>query len=179
MEDEKILELYRSGLQEQAFREIVKEYSERLYWHVRGLIGSHDETDDLLQEIFIKIWAALPSFRGESRLFTWLYRIATNESLNWLQKQRVRAALRFESLSAAAELKIDNDPYFDGDKAERLLSKAVAKLPPKQKAVFNMRYYDELSYEEISEILGSSVSSLKASYHFAQEKVRKELEEKS
>lgn len=166
-------------MHEQAFRAIVESYSERLYWHVRSLTGSHEDTDDLLQEIFIKIWAALPSFRGESRLFTWLYRIATNESLNWLQRQRVRAALRFESFGAASEMKIDNDPYFDGDKAERLLSKAVAKLPPKQKAVFNMRYYDEMSYEDIAEILGSSVSSLKASYHFAQEKIRKELSEKA
>lgn len=166
-------------MHEQAFRAIVESYSERLYWHVRSLTGSHEDTDDLLHEIFIKIWAALPSFRGESRLFTWLYRIATNESLNWLQRQRVRAALRFESFGAASEMKIDNDPYFDGDKAERLLSKAVAKLPPKQKAVFNMRYYDEMSYEDIAEILGSSVSSLKASYHFAQEKIRKELSEKA
>ncbi len=162
---------------EQIFNKIVSTYSERLYWHVRRFVLSHEDTDDLLQEIFIKIWAALPSFRGESQLFTWVYRIATNETLNFLRKQKVRAALRFQSIDAELENRIDSDPYFAGTQAERELSKAVARLPEKQRQVFIMRYYDDLSYEEISSITGTSVGSLKASYHFASEKIRETLKD--
>lgn len=175
MTDEEIIGLYRGGQGEKAFKEIVAAYSERLYWHVRRFVCSHEDTDDLLQEIFIKIWSALPSFRGDSRLFTWIYRIATNETLNWLHKQKVRALLRFESIDTELADKVDDDPYFNGDEARRLLLKAIAKLPKKQKSVFCMRYFDDLSYEDISEILGTSVGALKASYHFAAEKIRAEL----
>ena len=178
MTDEEIIGLYRSGQKERAFKGIVDTYSERLYWHVRGFVCSHEDTDDLLQEIFIKIWSALPSFRGDSRLFTWIYRIATNETLNWLHKQKIRAALRFESLDASLADKIDDDSFFNGDEAQRLLFKAIAKLPKKQKSVFCMRYFDDMSYEDISEVLGTSVGALKASYHFASEKIRAELENK-
>ena len=176
MTDEEIIGLYRGGQGEKAFKEIVAAYSERLYWHVRRFVCSHEDTDDLLQEIFIKIWSALPSFRGDSRLFTWIYRIATNETLNWLHKQKVRALLRFESIDTELADKVDDDPYFNGDEARRLLLKAIAKLPKKQKSVFCMRYFDDLSYEDISEILGTSVGALKASYHLAAEKIRAELE---
>lgn len=176
MTDQEIISLYREGRTEQAFNEIVRSYSERLYWHVRRFVVSHEDTDDLLQEIFVKIWAALPSFREEAQLFTWLYRIATNETLNFLNKKKVRAVLSFESITSAMESFIDEDPYFDGDEAERLLSKAVTHLPNKQRTVFCMRYYDDLSYEQISEILGTSVGALKTSYHIAQEKIRVFLE---
>ena len=148
MTDKEILELYKAGEREKAFGEIVESYSERLYWHVRRFLCSHEDTDDLLQEIFIKIWSSLSSFRGDSSLYTWIYRIATNESLNFLQKQKIRAALRFESM----------------------------RLPAKQRTVFIMRWFDDLSYEDISEILGTSVGALKASYHFASEKIKTELE---
>lgn len=178
MTDKEILELYRGGRQQEAFKHIVKEYSERLYWHVRSLVCSHEDADDLVQEIFIKVWTSLPSFRGDAQLYTWLYRIATNESLNFLNKQKVRAALAFESLSDNLVRKVEDDPYFNGDEAQKLLSVAIQKLPQKQKAVFCMRYYQELSYEDISEITGSSVGALKASYHFAYEKIKKELQEK-
>ncbi len=178
MTDEEIIGLYRNGQKERAFRELVAAYSERLYWHIRGFVFSHEDTDDLLQEIFIKVWSALPSFRGDSRLFTWVYRIATNETLNWLHKLKVRSILKFESIGSELAEKIEDDPYFNGDEAQRLLFKAIAKLPEKQKKVFTMRYFDELSYEDISEILGTSVGALKASYHFASEKIRAELEEK-
>lgn len=178
MTDKEILELYRAGHQQEAFNQIVKTYSERLYWHVRSLVCSHEDADDLVQEIYIKVWNSLPSFRGDARLYTWLYRIATNETLNFLNKQKVRAALNFESLTDTLERKVDDDPYFNGNEAERLLSKAIQHLPQKQKAVFCMRYYQELSYEDISEITGSSVGALKASYHFAYEKIKKELQEK-
>ena len=115
-------------------------------------------------------------FRGDSRLFTWIYRIATNETLNWLHKQKVRAILKFESIDTELADKIDDDPYFNGGEAQRLLFKAIARLPQKQKSVFCLRYFDDLSYEDISEILGTSVGALKASYHFASEKIRAELQ---
>ena len=175
MDDKEILDLYGSGHRERAFKEIVDSYSERLYWHVRRFLCSHEDTDDLLQEIFLKIWSALPSFRAESQLYTWIYRIATNETLNFLNKQKVRAALQFESLSTRLVDKIDEDPWFDGDQLQRNLMKAVQKLPEKQKLVFTMRWFEDLSYEDISEILGTSVGALKASYHFAVEKIKAEL----
>jgi len=160
---------------EARFNEIVEAYSERLYWHVRRFVLSHEDTDDLLQEIFLKIWNALPSWRGEAQIYTWVYRIATNEALNFLRREKVRSALRFRSLDEEMERRIDNDLYFNGTDAERALSKEVAKLPEKQRQVFIMRYYDELPYEKISEILNTSVGSLKASFHIAQEKIRSAL----
>ena len=160
------------------FNKIVKDYSERLYWHVRDMVGSHDDANDLLQEIFIKIWAALPSFRGDAQLFTWAHRIATNETLNFLRKKKVRSVLSFERITNAEE-RIADDPYFNGGQAERLLVKALNKLPPKQKAVFSMRYYDDMKYEDIAEIMNCSVGSLKASYHFAYQKIKDELKKYS
>ena len=160
---------------ERLFNEIVRDYSERVYWHVRRFVNNHEDADDLVQEIFLKIWTALPSFRGDAQLFTWVYRIATNETLNWLRREKVRSALRFTSIDSEMERRIDSDPFFDGDAADRALSKAVAKLPEKQRQVFVMRYYDELPYEEMSAVLGTSVGALKASYHIAQEKVRAAL----
>ncbi len=160
---------------EKVFNEIVETYSERLYWHVRRFTCSHEDTDDLLQDIFIKIWKALPSFRGEAQLYTWVFRIATNETLNFLRKEKVRSLLRFQSADAEIERKIDSDPYFNGTQAERALSKEIAKLPEKQRIVFIMRYYDDMPYEDISQVLDTSVGSLKASYHIAQEKIREAL----
>ena len=160
---------------ERLFNEIVKDYCERVYWHVRRFVNNHEDADDLVQEIFLKIWTALPSFRGEAQLFTWIWRIATNETLNWIRREKVRAALRFTTIDAEMERRIDSDPFFDGDAADRALSKAVAKLPEKQRQVFILRYYDEMPYEQMSEVLGTSVGALKASYHIAQEKVRAAL----
>ena len=175
MTDSEIIGLYQDGQRERAFEKIVENYSERLYWHVRHFVLSHEDTDDLLQEIFVKIWAALPSFRGEAQLFTWIYRIATNETLNFLRKQKVRSALAFQRLDAWTERRIDDDPYFNGDAVQRALLKAVAKLPDKQRQVFILRYFEEMKYEEISQVLGTSVGSLKASYHIAYEKLKAEL----
>ena len=153
----------------------MKEYRERLYWHVRRMVGSHEDADDLLQEIFLKIWTALPSFRGEAQLYTWVWRIATNETLNYLRRQKVRAALRFTSADEMVARKIEGDPYFNGTAAQRELWKAVARLPEKQRQVFVMRWWDELGYEDISAITGTSVGALKASYHIAQEKIKLNL----
>ncbi|MBR3989436.1 MAG: RNA polymerase sigma factor [Bacteroidales bacterium] len=160
---------------EQVFNGIVKQYSERLYWHVRRMVGSHEDADDLLQEIFLKIWTALPSFRGEAQLYTWVWRIATNETLNFLRKEKVRALLRFSSADEMAAQRVAADPYFNGTDAEREMAKAIARLPEKQRQVFIMRWWDELSYEEISAITGTSVGALKASYHIAQEKIKLNL----
>ena len=189
MPDEEILGLYRAGERERAFGELVGSYSERLYWHVRGLVGSHEDTDDLLQDIFVKVWTGLDGFRGDARLFTWLFRIATNESLNFLRKRNLRQALGLESRGAGggtgaaetqdgdaagvpAERIADRDPWFNGDEAQRLLARAMAQLPPKQRAVFQMRYFEEMPYEQMAQVLGTSTGALKASYHFAYEKVK-------
>ena len=162
----------------QTFDKIVSEYGERLYWHVRRFTMSHEDADDLLQDIYIKVWNALPSFRGEAHLFTWLYRIATNEALNYIRKNRFKAALQRESLETIMNNSIDDDPHFDGNELQRELYKAINSLPPKQKAVFNMRYFDELPYDQIAEITGTSEGALKASYHHAYNKVKAELEKK-
>ncbi len=177
MTETEIISLIGEGGLEKAFGAIVDTYSEKLYWHVRHMVGSHEDADDLMQEIFIKVWTALPSFKGEARLYTWLWRIATNESLNFLRRRRLRSALSFKSLSAGDDV-CARDPYFNGDEAQALLMKAVSGLPPKQKAVFLMRYYSEMKYEDISEILKTSVGSLKASYHIAEQKIRAELQKK-
>ena len=175
MQDGDIIRLYRGGDRERAFSEIVKAYGERLYWHVRRFVCCHEDADDLVQEIFVKIWAALPSFREEAQLFTWIYRIATNETLNFLRRQKVRAALSFRSIDSEMERMIDEDPWFDGDAAQRRLMKAMQKLPDKQRVVFALRYFDDMKYEDISRITGTSTGALKASYHIAYEKIKKEL----
>ena len=176
MKDREIIELYSCGRHEEAFRGITDAYTERLYWHVRRFVCSHDDTNDLLQDIFIKIWTALPSFRGDSGLYTWIYRIATNEVLNHLRRQKVKSLLSFESISASLEKKIDEDIYFNGNELQRELHKAIQRLPQKQRIVFSLRYFDELKYEEISEITGTSIGALKASYHHAYNKIKEELQ---
>ncbi len=174
--DKEIVSMLRAEKKEQAFNALVQEYKERLYWHIRRFTCSHEDADDLLQETFIKIWGALDSFKGASSLFTWVYKIATNEALNFLRKKKVRSILQMESLENVLWKKIDEDPYFNGNEVQRQLHKAIQKLPEKQRLVFNLRYFDELSYNEISEILNTSPGSLKASYHHAYVKIKDELE---
>ena len=178
MTDFEIIGLYRDGKHEQAFNLIVDTYSERLYWHIRRFVCNHEDTDDLLQDVFMKIWAALPSFRGDARLFTWIYRIATNVTLNHLRKDRFKTLLSFENLQGVLERRIDEDPSFNGDKLQAALHKALQALPEKQRLVFSLRYFDEMKYEDISAITGTSTGALKASYHHAYNKIRRELEEK-
>lgn len=177
MHDGQIINLCHNGEYEAAFRGIVETYTERLYWHVRRFLCSHEDTDDLLQDIYIKIWSALPSFRGDSQLYTWIYRIATNEALNWLRKVRRENAISLEAVGDLLASRIDEDPHFNGNAIQRELHKAIQKLPEKQRLVFNMRYFDEMKYEDISEITGTSVGALKASYHHAYVKVRETLED--
>lgn len=178
MTDQEIIQLQRSGEFDKAFNAIVDSYSEQLYWHVRRFLCSHEDTDDTLQDIFIKIWNALPTFKGESRIYTWLYRIATNEVLNFLRRQRIISFIGLDSPTEKLVKKIDEDPYFNGDTLQRELHKAIQRLPQKQKLVFNLRYFDEMKYEDIAEITGTSVGALKASYHHAYNKIKAELEEK-
>lgn len=173
MEDSDIIRLNREGEREQAFNMIMCRYSERLYWHIRRMVTYHDDADDCLQNTLIRVWNALETFRGDSGLYTWLYRIATNECITFLKKQQIRNL--FTGTEAADNLL--SDPYFDGTKAQASLQKAIASLPPKQRAVFNLRYFEEMPYEEISEITGISVGALKASFHHASEKVRKAVKE--
>jgi len=155
---------------ENIFNSLVKDYGERLFWHIRGIVNSHDAADDILQDVYLKAWQALPGFRGESCGFTWLWKIATNESVNYLRKEKLRSYLSLDA--RMADRGPSSDPYFDGDAAQAKLESAIASLPPKQKAVFCMRYYEELPYEEIALITGTSEGALKASYHLAQEKIK-------
>ena len=176
MTDKEIIDLYLSGKQESAFNQIVDTYTERLYWHIRRFLCSHEDSNDLLQDIFIKVWAALPSFRRDAQLYTWIYRIATNEVLNHLRRQKVRAMISLDSVVGILSKKIDEDPYFNGDRLQRELHKAMLRLPEKQRIVFCLRYFDEMKYEDMSQITGTSVGALKASYHHAYNKIKTELE---
>ena len=177
MTDKNIIDLQKSGKLEQAFNAIINSYSERLYWHVRRFVCNHDDTNDLLQEIFIKIWKGLPSFKGNSQVFTWVYRIATNETLTFLRKQKMLSLIHLDSPESNFLRKMECDSYWNGDALQRELHKAIQKLPNKQKLVFNMRYFDEMKYEDIAEITGTSVGSLKASYHHAYNKIQSLLKD--
>lgn len=158
-----------------AFDGIVSLYGERMYWHIRRLVLSHDDADDVLQDCYVKIWKNLPKFRADSGIYTWIYRILVNESLNFLRKRDILS--RFSSIDAesAAVRHIEGDAYFNGDGAQAALYRAIAKLPYKQRLVFEMRYFDEVEYREMSRILGTSEGALKASYHIAYNKIRDEL----
>ena len=170
LDDSDIIRLYKAGSREEAFNHIVKNYGERLYWHIRRLVLVHEDADDLLQNTFVKAWGAMDGFRGESGLYTWLYRIATNETLTFLNKQRPGTLSLSEDPDRVGKL-LKTDRNFDGDKLQIALQQAIASLPPRQRVVFTMRYYDETPYEKISKVLGTSVGALKASYHHAYNKV--------
>ena len=174
-EREIIALLQDSARQREAFECIVKEYSEQLYWQIRRMVLSHDDANDLLQNTFIKAWMNIDYFRGDAKMSTWLYRIALNECLTFLNKQRTSAQLSIDDIQAELVNKLESDPYFDGDKTQKIFLKAVHALPEKQQMVFNLKYFKEMKYEEISEILGTSIGALKASYHHAIKKIEKFL----
>ena len=178
MDDGKIIEIYNSGGQRKAMDEIVRAYSEPLYWHIRKMVVIHEDADDVLQNTFIKIWQNLPTFRQDSKLFTWIYRIATNEAITFLNKKRIKATVSLSDYGTTLANTVASDSAFNGDKLQRILHQAIAKLPPKQKAVFNMRYFDEMKYEDMAEILETSEGALKASYHHAYKKVLDIVKEK-
>lgn len=176
-EEEIITRLQDPQLQREAFGKIVKHYSEPLYWQIRRMVLSHEDANDLLQNTFIKAWSNLEYFRGDARLSTWLYRIALNESLNFLNKQRALNQLSLDDAESAALNKLESDPYFDGDHTQLLFEKAIQTLPEKQRIVFNLKYFQEMKYEDMSDILGTSVGALKASYHHAVKKIEEFLEQ--
>ncbi|MDR2038110.1 MAG: RNA polymerase sigma factor [Bacteroidales bacterium] len=159
------------------FNEIVKRYKVRLYWHIRKILITHEDTDDVLQNTFVKAWRGLVDFRQEAQLYTWLYRIATNESISFLKQKRNRSMLSLEEAGSVLSQSLDNGYYFSGDELQLQLQKAILTLPEKQRIVFNMKYFDEMQYDEISEILGTSVGALKASYHHAIKKIKLYFEE--
>lgn len=177
VEDSEIIEKFaRENTRDESFNLLLKKYQNKIYWHIRRLVIDHDDTDDLVQDVFIKVWKNLANFRSDSQLFTWIYRIATNESITFLNRKKLRNSVSFDDSNGLdlAE-KLADSPYFDGDKAQMKLQKAILTLPEKQRLVFNMKYFDDLKYEEMSEILGTSVGALKASFHIAVKKIEQIL----
>lgn len=156
---------------EQGFRLLMQAFQERLYWHIRRLVGTHADADDVLQNTFIKAWRGIANFEGKSKLYTWLYRIATNESLTFLAQRQRRGTNSLDDPGSLMAVRLRADPYFDGDEIQLRLQIAIAQLPEKQRLVFNFRYHDEMPYEEMSGLTGTSVGALKASYHHAVKKV--------
>ena len=175
-EKEIIALLQEPTRQREAFECIVKEYSEQLYWQIRRLVFSHDDANDILQNTFIKAWINIDYFRGDAKMSTWLYRIALNECLTFLNKQRAANHLSIDEADKELLNKLESDTYFDGDDTQKIFLQAIHTLPEKQQIVFNLKYFKEMKYEEISEIVGTSIGALKASYHHAVKKIEAFLE---
>ncbi len=176
MTDHEIIQLCLDPInREKGYRMLVSAYSKKLYWHIRRMVTDHDDANDVVQNVFIKVWKALPDFRADSKLFTWLYRIATNEAITFVHEKYRRSSVALESEHAAHLSSMRQDAWFDADDTQRLLQLAIDSLPDKQKQVFVMRYYDEMKYEEMEEILGTSQGALKASFHHAVKKVEEFL----
>lgn len=170
--DSELLTLFRDPVtRESAFTAIIKKYQERLYWHVRRMVVEHEDANDVLQNVFIKVWKGLENFREDAQLYTWLYRIATNECLTYLEQQKKRTSVSWDEVESNLENKIKADKDFDANKLEWKLQLAIQQLPEKQRVVFSLRYYDEMPYEEMSRVLETSEGALKASYHHAVKKV--------
>ena len=178
LQDEKafISELLNPKTQNEAFRKLLQLYQKPLYYHIRNMVLNHDDADDVLQNTFIKVFGNLKNFNGDSKLYSWMYRIATNEAITFMQQRAKKQGISNEEAQQKAINKLESDVFFDGDDIQLKLQKAIAKLPEKQRIVFMMKYYDELKYEQISEILGTSVGGLKASYHHAVAKIKEFLE---
>ena len=178
LSDKELLEQFRNEQTlNYAFNLLVRKYQKRLYWHIRKILLNHDDTDDVLQNVFIKVWKNVDGFREDSSLFTWLFRIATNESLSHLQKQRRHSIVSMNEVNDYLTESLESDVYFEGDEIQRKFQLAILQLPNKQRIIFNMKYFDEMKYEEISGVLKTSVGALKASYHFAVKKIEEFLKE--
>jgi len=170
--DKELLSIFREKeSQHYAFNLIVRKYSERLYWQIRKLVITHDDADDVLQNTFVKVWKGLDSFREDSQLFTWLYRIATNEALTFLNQKKRRFFIPWTDVERQMANTLESDEYFSGDELQKKLQQAILTLPEKQRVVFNLKYFEEMQYEEMSAILGTSVGALKSSYHYAVKKI--------
>ena len=175
-EKEIVVLLQDPARQREAFARIVKEYSEQLYWQIRRLVLTHEDANDILQNTFIKAWTNIEYFRGDAKMSTWLYRIALNECLTFLNKQRTSQQLSIDEAEIEMMNQLESDTYFDGDETQKIFLQAVKQLPNKQQMIFNLKYFKEMKYEEISEILGTSIGALKASYHHAVKKIESFLE---
>ncbi|MEO7212056.1 MAG: RNA polymerase sigma factor [Mucilaginibacter sp.] len=173
IDDCEILSKFQNGsTRKEAFNNLLKKYQQKVYWHVRRMVINHNDADDLVQDVFIKVWKALPGFRQDARLYTWLYRIATNECITFLNKKKQRNNISIDEVDAELSGSLTAASYFYGDKAALKLQQAILTLPDKQRLVFNMKYYDDLKYDEMSEILGTSTGALKASFHLALKKIQ-------
>ncbi|WP_435416182.1 RNA polymerase sigma factor [Polaribacter aestuariivivens] len=181
MTDEIVLinQLKNTSTREKAFRELISLYKQRLYWHIRKIVISHDDADDVLQNTFIKVYRNIDKFNQESKLFSWMYRIATNESITFINKRAKERNVDITDVQQHLASTLESDVYFSGDEIQLILQKAIATLPQKQQLVFNMKYFDELKYEEISEILETSVGALKASYFHAVKKIENYIKSKT
>ncbi|MEN8123783.1 MAG: RNA polymerase sigma factor [Bacteroidota bacterium] len=172
-----IKQLQNKETQNKAFKELLDLYKERLYWHIRKIVISHDDADDVLQNTFIKIFKNIEKFNEKSKLYSWMYRIATNESITHINKKAIMYKIDSDDIRKQMIDKLESDVYFEGDEIQLKLQKALATLPQKQQLVFNMKYFDDMKYDEISEILDTSVGALKASYHHARKKIETYLKE--
>jgi len=171
-ETELISKLQDKGNKDNAFKELVAQYKERLYWHIRNIVKSHDDADDVLQNTFIKVYKSIDGFKGNSKLYSWLYRIATNEAITLLNKNAKRLQITNQEVQDLALNNIESDVYFEGDAIQLKFQKAIITLPEKQQLVFNMKYFQELKYKEMAIILDTSEGALKASYHIATKKIK-------
>ncbi len=170
--DSQLLQEFRDpARKEAAYTSIVKKYQEKLYWHVRRMVVDHDDANDVLQNVFIRVWNGLENFREDAQLYTWLYRIATNECLTFLEQKKKRSSVSFSDVEEGLSNQIKADKHFDPDKLEWKLQVAIQQLPEKQRVVFTLRYYDEMPYEQMSKVLDTSEGALKASYHHAVKKI--------
>lgn len=172
LDDFELLQQFKQPAEkEKAFTQIIKKYQERLYWHIRRMVVDHEDANDILQNMFVKVWKGLENFREDSQLYTWLYRIATNECLTFLDQQKRRAIVSLSDVETGLSNKIKSEQGFDPNQLEWKLQLAIQQLPERQRLVFNLRYYDEMPYEQMSRILETSEGSLKASYHHAAKKI--------
>lgn len=175
--DEFILSLIRENESfERGFKLLMEKYQQKIYWLVRRFLIDHDDSDDVVQEIFIKVWKNIGQFNEQSQLFTWIYRISTNEALSFLRKKKLMATLRLSDFEYELSMKLETDPYFSGDQIQMKLQKAMLTIPTKQRLTFQLHYFQELKYEDIASITGTSVGALKASYHLAVKKIEKYLQ---
>jgi RNA polymerase sigma-70 factor (ECF subfamily) len=170
-DNELISQFKNAATKERGFTAIIKKYQEKLYWHIRRMVVEHEDANDVLQNVFIRVWNGLENFREDSQLYTWLYRIATNECLSFLEQQKKRASVHLSDVESALSNKIKADKHFDANKLEWKLQLAIQQLPEKQRIVFTLRYYDEMPYEQMSQVLETSEGALKASYHHAVKKI--------
>lgn len=176
LEDKELLEKFaQPESRNMAFNQLVRKYQQKIYWHIRKMVIDHDDADDLTQDVFVKVWKNLDNFRQDAQLYTWIYRIATNECLSFLSSKKRKFFLPLNDVTAELMEKVESSPELAGDEVQMKLQKAILRLPEKQRLVFNMKYFDEMKYEEMSEILGTSVGALKASYHIAVKKIEEFL----